>query len=102
MHEHDWLQHALDGAEEPLADDGFTARVMQAMPAVPLERRENRFDWILYAAAAASSAVVAVQFPVLPFLRLVQEAAQITWIGAAVMLGCMAGALFAEPLRRML
>ena len=68
----------------------------------PRERREQRHDWILYGAAAASSAVVAVQFPVLPFLRVVQEAAQFTWLGAGVMLVCMAGALLAEPLRRML
>ena len=73
---------------------------MQALP--PRERREQRHDWILYGAAAASSAVVAVQFPVLPFLRVVQEAAQFTWLGAGVMLACMAGALLAEPLRRML
>lgn len=100
MHEKDWLDDALRDAEEPLADAGFTLRVMQALP--PREQREQRHDWILYGAAAASSAVVAVQFPVLPFLRVIQEAAQITWIGGLVMLGCMAGALLAEPLRRML
>lgn len=100
MHEKDWLDHALHEAEEPLPDAGFTLRVMQALP--PRERLEQRHDWILYGAAAASSAVVAVQFPVLPFLRVVQEAAQFTWLGAGVMLACMAGALLAEPLRRML
>ena len=46
--------------------------------------------------------MVAAQFPVLPFLRVVQELAQFTWLGALVMLGCMGGALLAEPLRRML
>jgi hypothetical protein len=100
MHEKDWLDSALRDAEEPLSDAGFTLRVMQALPL--RERREQRHDWILYGAAAASSAVVAVQFPVLPFLRVVQEAVQITWLGALVMLGCMAGGLLAEPLRRML
>ena len=100
MHEKDWLDSALRDAEEPLPDAGFTLRVMQALP--PRERREQRHDWILYGAAAASSAVVAVQFPVLPFLRVVQEAAQFIWLGAGVMLACMAGALLAEPLRRML
>jgi hypothetical protein len=100
MHEKDWLELALHETEEPLPDAGFTLRVMQALP--PRERREQRYDWILYGAAAASSAVVAVQFPVLPFLRVVQELAQFTWLGALVMLGCMAGALLAEPLRRML
>lgn len=100
MHEKDWLERALRDAEAPLPDAGFTLRVMQALP--PRERREERLDWILYAATAASSAVVALQFPVLPFLRVVQEAAHVTWIGALVMLGCMAGAVLAEPLRRML
>lgn len=100
MHEKDWLDHALRDAEPPLPDAGFTLGVMRALP--PREHREQRHDWILYGAAAASSAVVAVQFPVLPFLRVIQEAAQITWLGAIVMLGCMAGALLVEPLRRML
>lgn len=100
MHEKDWLDHALRNAEEPLADAGFTVRVMQALP--PRERREQRHDWILYAATAASSAVVAALFPVLPVLRVVREAAELTWVGGLVMLGCMAGALLSEPLRRAL
>jgi hypothetical protein len=95
----DWLDRALREAESPLDDDGFTLRVMSALPA-PRSARSSGHDWIVIAGAAVGSTVVASQFPLAPFLNVVLQAAQITWIGGAVMLACMAGALLAEPIRR--
>ena len=57
------------------------------------------------AAVALGSAVVASQFPLAPFLDLAEVAlrqVQLSWLGAAVMIACMAVALLAEPLRRVL
>ena len=54
----------------------------------------------IVATAAAASAVAAALFPVGPVLRVVVEAAQIPWIGGGLMLGAMALALLADPIRR--
>ena len=98
----DWLEQRLRSAEPHLDDDGFTLRVMAALPARRAAPASARPDWILIGATAAGSAVVAAQFPLAPFLNLILQSAQMTWIGGIVMLGCMAGALLAEPLRRAL
>lgn len=98
----DWLEQALSAPEAPLPDDGFTLRVMQALPPAPAPRLGGRSDWILLGGTALGSAVFASQFPLLPFLRVLVESAQVTWLGGALMLACMAGALLAEPLRRAL
>jgi len=95
----DWLDRALREAESPLDDDGFTLRVMAALPPPRMVRTAGH-DWIVIAGAAVGSTVVAAQFPLRPFLDVILHAAQITWIGGAVMLACMAGALLAEPIRR--
>ena len=101
MHE-DWLERAVAGAEAPLADAGFTLRVMGALPAAPRERAFGRSEWILLGGAAIGSAAVAVQFPIGPFLNLLVQVANVTWLGGAAMLGCMAAVLFFEPVRRAL
>jgi hypothetical protein len=101
MHEHeDWLDRALRTAEPALADDGFTLRVMRALPAPRRSRLGERADWIVIGGTALGSAVVAAQFPLGPVLKLFVQSAQITWLGGALMLACMASALLAEQLRR--
>lgn len=104
MHEtgDDWLGRALAGSEPRIADEGFTLRVMQALPHAPKERLFGRSEWILLGGAATGSAIVAAQFPVAPFLNLLIQSANVTWIGGVVMLACMAGALLYEPLRNSL
>jgi hypothetical protein len=97
----DWLERALAGAEPHIGDDGFTQRVMQALPAARATTG-SRADWILIAGAAVGSGVAASQFPIAPFFNLLLQSAQIPWIGGIVMLGCMTVALLAEPLRRAL
>jgi hypothetical protein len=101
MNDDQWLERALRASERHLDDDGFTQRVMAALPPAPA-RRAARTDWIVVAGAAVGSAIVASQFPLAPFLRVALEASQVTWLGGAVMLACMAGALLAEPIRRAL
>jgi len=99
----DWLEQALARhGETPVADAGFTLRVMHALPARADERFGSRSDWIVIGATAGAAAVVAAQFPLAPFIRLAVESAQIPWIGGILMLGCMAGALLADPIRRAL
>lgn len=98
----DWLARAVAGAEPPIADDGFTLRVMQALPPAPRPRLFRRSDWIPLGAVAAGSAVVAAQFPLGPFLNLLIQSANVTWIGGAAMLACMAAVLLYEPLRNSL
>ena len=101
-HDDQWLERALRAAEPHLADDGFTQRVLAALPPAPAPRA-TRLDWVV--PAAVGSAVVASQFPLAPFLDLAEVAlrqVQLSWLGAAVMIACMAGALLAEPLRRVL
>ncbi|MBK6280374.1 MAG: hypothetical protein IPF57_20710 [Gammaproteobacteria bacterium] len=103
-HDDQWLERALRAAEPHLADDGFTQRVLAALPPAPAPRA-TRLDWVVPAAVALGSAVVASQFPLAPFLDLAEVAlrqVQLSWLGAAVMIACMAGALLAEPLRRVL
>lgn len=100
MHPEDWLERALAGAEAPLPDDGFTLRVMRALPARPRTRLGERADWIVIGGTALGSAVVAAQFPLGPVLNLFVQSAQVTWLGGALMLACMAGALLTEQLRR--
>lgn len=96
----DWLERALAREDTRLSDEGFTLRVMAALPPRPQAHPGRRGDWILLAGTAAGSAVAAALFPVGPVLRVVVEAAQIPWIGGGVMLVAMALALLAEPLRR--
>jgi hypothetical protein len=96
----DWLDQAIARAEAPLPDDGFTLRVMRELPKRRPAEDGRRADWILIAATAAGSAVAAALFPVGPVLRVVVEAAQIPWIGGGLMLGAMALALLADPIRR--
>jgi hypothetical protein len=99
-----WLERALRAHEPRLDDDGFTLRVMGALPPARA-RRGARTDWIVVGRAAVGSAAAASQFPLAPFLKvadLVLQNAHIVWIGGAVMLACMAGALLSEPLRRAL
>lgn len=97
----DWLERALRGAETPVSDAGFTLRVMRALPpASPVT--ERRSDWILIAGAAAGSAVAASQFPLAPFLNLVLESLQITWVAGAMALAISAGVLLADAWRRAL
>lgn len=97
----DWLERRLRAAEDHIDDDGFTLRVMGALPAArPL--RSNRSDWILLAGTAAGSAVVAAQFPLAPFLNLLAHTVQITWIAGLAALALMGGALLLEPLRKAL
>ena len=45
-HDDDWLVRALRAHEPRLDDDGFTQRVMAALPPVPAPRRA-RADWIV-------------------------------------------------------
>jgi anti-sigma factor RsiW len=99
MHE-EWLDQALRRAESPLADAGFTLRVMRALPQAPRARSAERADWILLGGTALGSAVVAAQFPLGPVINLLVQSAQVTWLGGALMLACMAGALIADYLRR--
>lgn len=98
----DWLERAVAAAERPLPDDGFTLRVMAALPPAPARGIGNRADWILIGATGVGSAIAASQFPLLPFARVLFESAQVVPLGAALMIGCMAAALFFEPLRRAL
>lgn len=98
----DWLEQRLAREEIPLPDDGFTLRVMGSLPPRREGRPERRADWILLAGTATGSAAAAAFFPVAPVLRVLVEAAQIPWIGGGLMLGVMALALLAEPLRRAL
>lgn len=98
----DWLEQALAREDTRLPDEGFTLRVMAALPPRPEAHTGLRSDWILLAGTAAGSAVAASFFPVGPVLRVLLEAAQIPWIGGGVMLGVMALALLAEPIRRAL
>jgi hypothetical protein len=100
MHPDDWLERALAGAEAPLPDDGFTLRVMRALPAPRRSHLGERADWIVIGGTALGSAVVAAQFPLGPVLNVFVQSAQITWLGGVLMLACMAGALLAEQLRR--
>lgn len=101
-HDDDWLARALRAHEPRIEDRGFTQRVMAALPPAPAPRVVKEKDWIVLTGAATGSAIAASQFPLEPFLRVLVEAAQITWIGAALMLACMAGVLLAEPVRRAL
>jgi hypothetical protein len=96
----DWLEQALAREDNRLPDEGFTLRVMAALPPRAEVRPARRADWILLAGTAAGSAVAASFFPAAPVLRVLVEAAQIPWIGGGVMLCAMALALLAEPLRR--
>jgi len=98
----DWLERRLAGAEATLPDAGFTLRVMSALPARPASRRIERNDWILLGGAAIGSAAVAAQFPLVPFVKLLIESSQVTWVGGLAMLACMAGVLLYEPLRNSL
>ena len=103
-HDDQWLERALRAAEPHLADDGFTQRVLAALPPAPVPR-VARLDWVVPVAAVPGSAVVASQFPLEPFLDLAEVAlqqVQLSWLGGAVVLACMAGVLLAEPLRRAL
>ncbi|MBP9035991.1 MAG: hypothetical protein KBG29_19005 [Pseudomonadales bacterium] len=103
-HDDQWLERALRAGEPHLDDDGFTQRVLAALPPAPT-RHAARLDWVVPAAAVLGSAVVASQFPLAPFLNLAEVAlqqVQLFWFGGAVMLACMAGALLAEPVRRAL
>ncbi len=67
-HDDQWLERALRAAEPHLADDGFTQRVLAALPPAPAPRA-TRLDWVVPAAVALGSAVVASQFPLAPFLE---------------------------------
>jgi hypothetical protein len=98
----DWLDRALAGKEAALPDAGFTLRVMQALPPAPRERFFGRSDWIMLGGVATGSAVVAAQFPLAPFLNLLIQSANVTWVGGLMMLACMAGVLLFEPLRNSL
>ncbi|MBK6582786.1 MAG: hypothetical protein IPJ33_18040 [Gammaproteobacteria bacterium] len=98
----DWLERALAGAAEPhIDDDGFTLRVMRALPPAP-RQAGSRSDWILVTGAATGSAVAASQFPLAPFVNLLLQSAQVPWLVGIMVLGLMAVALVAEPLRRVL
>ena len=66
-HDDDWLVRALRAHEPRLDDDGFTQRVMAALPPVPAPRRA-RADWIVLLGAAAGSAVTVTQFPLVSLL----------------------------------
>jgi hypothetical protein len=101
MHE-DWLERALATREAAIPDDGFTLRVMQALPAAPRRRLFGRSELILLGGVAAGSAATAALFPVAPFLNLLIQSAHVTWLGGVLMLACMAGALLYEPLRNSL
>jgi len=96
----DWLEKALRQSEMHLDDDGFSDAVMRELPRVP-QASAWRTDWIVIAGAGVGAAVFAMEFPFAPFVELLLSAAQVPVIGAAVLLACMAGALLAEPLRRM-
>ena len=98
----DWLERALAGSEPPLGDAGFTLRVMRALPPMQRERRFERADWILLGGAAVGSAAVATQFPLAPFVNLLIQSANTTWVGGIAMLGCMAAVLLVEPIRNAL
>jgi hypothetical protein len=101
MHD-DWLERALAAGETAVPDDGFTLRVMQALPPVARPRLFGRSDLILLGGVAAGSALTAAMFPVAPFLNLLIQSAHVTWLGGVLMLACMAGALLYEPLRNSL
>jgi hypothetical protein len=51
----DWLDEELHRAAQDIPDDGFTARVMQALPA--RRARANLRSWILLASALLALAV---------------------------------------------
>lgn len=107
-HDDDWLVRALRAHEPRLDDDGFTQRVMAALPPVRAAGRP-RADWIVLLGAAAGSAVAATQFPLAsllaPWLELAPALlhdAQLVLAGGVVMLAGTALALLAGPLRRAL
>lgn len=104
MNDDQWLERALRAHEPRLADDGFTLRVMAALPPARAQRA-SRADWIVVGGAVAGSAVVASRFPLAPFLDLADAVLRnphISWVGGALMLACMAGALLSGSLRRVL
>jgi hypothetical protein len=96
----DWLEKALRQGETHIDDDGFSDSVMCKLPQVA-QSSAMRTHWIVLVGAAVGSAVVAAKFPFAPFVELLVGSAQVPMIGAAAMLAGMAGALLAEPLRRM-
>ena len=100
MHEQkDWLERALAGSETPIADAGFTLRIMQALPPRRQERGFDRNEWILMGGATIGAAAVAAQVPFAPFLNLLIESANTTWLAGLAVVVCMAGVLLIEPIR---
>ena len=59
----------------------------------------DRNDWILMGGAAIGAAAVAAQFPFAPFLNLLVESANTTWLAGLAVVACMAGVLLIEPIR---
>lgn len=101
-HENDWLEAALradarEHADAYVADDGFTARVMNALPApaVPAWRRPAVLGmWIVAAAGAAVSVPdIAVDVGREAFRLLAAQPISLPQIGAA--LGALALATWA-------
>lgn len=101
MADKDWLSAALAASEPHLDDDGFTDTVMARLPRHD-ESPARSHDWIIVAAAAVGSAVVAVQFPFAPFLDLITSSAQIPLVGGAVMLVATGIALGSDRLRQLI
>lgn len=90
-----WLQQALHEEDDYLPDNGFTERVMAALPPAPAvsERREKLLTW---GAGAAAAALAALPLPWGELLAALQATDTQTWMlvaaapGLLISLGAMA------------
>ncbi|HEY7883313.1 MAG TPA: hypothetical protein VIC08_00015 [Cellvibrionaceae bacterium] len=67
-----WLQQAMNDDEQYLIDNGFTERVMAALPAEPTvsERKVTALSWM---GGIAAAAVAAVPLPWAELISIVQN-----------------------------
>lgn len=77
-----WLQAAMHDSDDYLPDNGFTERVMAALPPAPVvsERKEKLLTW---AAGLAAAFVGALPLPWAEILGAVQTADSTTWVAVA-------------------
>ena len=101
MNDKDWLRDALAARDAYIEDDGFTDQVMHRLPRARIHRRGHH-DWIVLVAAATASAVVALQFPLAPFVQVLSTSLQLPVVMGSLMATAMVLGLGGDKLKELL